>query len=185
MCEITHLVWACYYPRKFVLVLILAFDHGLDDAGMVRSKVDKDMGNARLPACQQSLVLVVLYPHLPKRLEKGKGRSVYPGCRQQMFLNGPRKADILVQCILDRFGSSNSPLSDTNVVKDSIIITAWKTGVGPLRDVLDDGCLLYRMCSVAWCCCPTTPPLLLLTTPLGETGIAASECGKSTFPIYC
>jgi hypothetical protein len=46
---------------KFALGLTLALDHGLDDAGMVGTQVDKAMGDAGLP----------------DGLEKGKRRCIH------------------------------------------------------------------------------------------------------------
>ena len=51
LCEsggMTHLVRTGDDFRKLALLLLLALDHGFQDAGMVRAKVDEAVGDAGL-----------------------------------------------------------------------------------------------------------------------------------------
>lgn len=59
----TYLIGTSNHLGKLVLLLALALDHGLDDAGVVRAEVDEAVRHTRLPQC----------------LEKGKRRRVHVG----------------------------------------------------------------------------------------------------------
>ncbi len=47
--ERTYFVRTGDYAREFVSVFALAFDHGLDEAGVVGDQIDKAVSNAGIP----------------------------------------------------------------------------------------------------------------------------------------
>ena len=79
-----YLVRTCDDLGELALLLILAFDDGFDDGGMVGPKVDKDVTDAVLP----------------ERLEEGKGCCVAGGSQYMMRVYKRDYNAILTPCCL-------------------------------------------------------------------------------------